>query len=378
MNNNRLLSLDAFRGFDMLWIMGGEELVAAIAILLGFPKFDAECFNHVVWEGVNFMDTIFPTFLFLAGVSFPFSAAKSAEKGLSRGQIAWRAVRRGLILVALGLVYDGFLMELNFANFRIPSVLGFIGIGWMVAALIYLYVRNVFARVAIALGLLAVTTLVFGFIEAPDAAAVFAAHPEFAMTGTFSPSGNLGCYFDRLMMGAHLLNPNFFDNEGTAGLMPGVVTAMLGMFAGDIVRRGGNAATGKKALALLACAIVSALAGWLLSGFYPIVKKLWSPSFALVVGGYSFAMFALFYWIIDVKGFRRWPYFFVVIGVNSITIYLAQAIVRFDNANKFIFGGLAKLMPTAQWGDVLLSVSYILVCWIFLCFLHRKNIHLKV
>ena len=91
---NRLMSLDALRGFDMLWIMGGEELICTIAALFGFAEF-GKSFGHVPWEGLQFMDTVFPTFLFMAGASFPFSAAKSLERGMTRGQIALRALRRG-------------------------------------------------------------------------------------------------------------------------------------------------------------------------------------------------------------------------------------------------------------------------------------------
>jgi len=362
----RLASLDAVRGFDMFWIMGGNGLVCAIATLLGYPEFH-KSFGHVPWEGLQFMDTVFPTFLFLAGASFPFSAAKSLERGMTHGQVARKALRRGLTLAVLGLVYGGLLKRLDFATFRIPSVLGYIGFGWMVAAWIYLYVKNAWARLGVAVVILAAVTLFFGLVPSPDAP---------AQAVKFSPDWHFGCWLDRTILGAHSLTPKF-DNEGFAGLLPTVVTAMLGMFAGDIVRHGGPAATGRKALALLAAAAVCAASGLVLSGFYPIVKNLWSPSFVLVVGGYSFALFALFYWIVDILQCRRWTYFFTVIGVNSITIYMAQAIVGFRHADEFLFGGLAGHLPAA-WGAVVMAVGYIAVCWLFLLFLHKKDVHLKV
>ena len=363
---NRLMSLDAFRGFDMFWIMGGEELVLAIAALLGFPEFH-KSFGHVPWEGLQFMDTVFPTFLFMAGASFPFSAAKSMERGMTRGQVARRALRRGITLMLLGIVYWGFLSRLDFATCRIPSVLGYIGFGWMVAAWIYLYVRNARVRIGIAVGILTAVTLVFGCIPAPDA-------PATAVK--FSPEWHLGCWLDRTLMGNHILNP-LFDNEGFGGLFCTIVTAMLGMFAGEIVRKGGTQATGRKAAALLLAAVVCLMSGLALSTFYPVVKNLWSPSFVLVVGSYSFAMFALFYWIIDVKGFRKWSFFFMVIGMNSITIYIAQQFVGFNAASKFVLGGVAGLLPDL-WGRLVLSLGYIAACWLFLLFLYRKNVFLKV
>ena len=379
-SKNRLMSLDAFRGFDMFWIMGGEGLLCTLAALFGFPEFH-KSFGHVPWEGLQFMDTVFPTFLFMAGVSFPFSAAKSAERGMTRGSIAWRAVRRGLTLIALGWVYQGFLGKLDFATFRIPSVLGYIGFGWMCAALVYLFVKSVRARIAIAAGILAAVSLVFGLIPAPDAATVVIP-PKLVWAqelgrGVFTPAGNLGCWIERTLFGVHLLHGNFFDNEGFAGLFPCVVTAMLGMFAGEIVRAGGAAATGKKALRLLACAAVCLVSGLALSLFYPIVKNLWSPSFVLTVGAYSFAMFALFYWIIDVKGRSKWCFFFQVVGMNSITIYLAQQFIGFNRISKFFLGGVAGFLP-GQWNALVIQLGYIAACWLFLYFLYRKNVFLKV
>jgi len=363
---DRLCSLDALRGFDMFWIMGGEPLLYAVATLFGVTGLH-KSFGHVPWEGLQFMDTVFPTFLFMAGASFPFSAAKSLERGLSRGQVARRAVRRGVTLILLGLVYGGFLQRLNFATFRIPSVLGYIGFGWMCAALIYLYVRNVKARLGIAVGILAAVSLFFGLVPAPDAA---------AGAVKFSPDWHLGCWLDRTILGAHSLTPKF-DNEGFGGLLPTIVTAMLGMFAGEIVRQGGVRATGRKALSLLASSAVCLVSGLGLSLFYPIVKNLWSPSFVLVVGAYSFAMFAIFYWIVDVKGWRKWSFFFQVIGMNSITIYFAQRFVGFSSASNFFLGGLAGLLPET-WGQLVLGVGYVAACWLFLLFLYRKNVFLKV
>ena len=133
---------------------------------------------------------------------------------------------------------------------------------------------------------------------------------------------------------------------------------------------------------LLVTATCLAFAGLLVAfGFgawsMPLNKILWSTSFTLVVGGYSMAMFAIFYWVIDVKGFSGWTFFFRVIGMNSITIYLAQKIVPFRSVSEFFLAGAASLLPEA-WADVVIRIGYVAVCWLFLLFLYRKNVFLKV
>jgi len=118
-------------------------------------------------------------------------------------------------------------------------------------------------------------------------------------------------------------------------------------------------------------------AGLAFSGVLPVNKKLWSSTFVCVVGAYSLGMFALFYYLIDVRGWRRWTLFFRVVGLNSITIYLAQRIVGFGRISDFFLGGIASKCPEAV-AAVISSAGYVAVCWLFLYFLYRKNVFLKV
>lgn len=360
----RLASLDALRGFDMLFIMGGEGLLCALAAALGFDGFEA-AFGHAAWHGFHFMDLVFPLFLFMAGVSFPFSCAKSRARGLGDGRIALKALKRGALLVFLGLCC-GRLLSLDFAHVRVWSVLGRIGIAWMVAAWLYL-AFGVKARLGIAAGILVAVTLFTLFVTAPGAP---------VPVDPFSPEGNFGCWLDRTLTAGHTYRP-LFDPEGFAGLLPAIVTAMLGLFAGEIVRRGGTAATGRKALELLTAGVLCLVAGAAFACVFPVNKALWSPSFTLLAGGVSFALFALFYWIVDVRGWRKWTFFFTVIGMNAITIYLAQRVIGFGTARDFLFKGLASLVPAA-WGAVVLQAGYVAVCWLFLYFLSRHKVFLKV
>ena len=118
-------------------------------------------------------------------------------------------------------------------------------------------------------------------------------------------------------------------------------------------------------------------AGLALSFVFPVNKKLWSPSFVLVVGGISFVLFSLFYWVIDVRGWRKWAFFFTVIGMNAITIYVLQWFVDFRRISRFFLGGVASLLPQA-WGDFVLACGYVAACWLVLLFLYRKKVFLKV
>ena len=363
-STTRLASLDVLRGFDMLFIMGGEGLVSAVAAALGHPGFAAS-FGHVEWHGLQFMDVIFPLFLFMAGVSFPFSCSKSREKGLGDGKIALKALRRGVVLFLLGLVYND-ILQFDFAHLRVWSVLGRIGIAWMIAAWLYL-VLGLKARLGVSVGILAAVTLGTYLITAPGVP---------MPVDPFSPEGNFGCWLDRTLTGGHIYRP-LYDPEGFAGFFPAIVTAMLGMFAGEIVRRGGSAATVDKALGLAGTGCACLAGGIALSFVFPVNKALWSPSFTLVAGGISFLAFAAFYWIVDVLGWRRWTFFFTVIGMNSITIYMAQRVIGFRVARDFLFGGLSSLFPES-WGAVVLQLGYIAVCWLFLYFLHRRGVFLKV
>lgn len=369
----RLASLDAFRGFDMFWIMGGEGLVVALAALFGFPDFHPK-FDHVAWHGLHFMDCVFPTFLFMAGVSFPFSCAKSREKGMSDGQIARKCFVRFLLLALFGLLHDANFFDFQFAHMRVWSVLGRIGFAWMAAAFLYLLFKTK-ARAFIAVGILVAVTVFTRLVLAPDAPV--GADP-------FSAEGNFGCWLDRTLTRGHLFRDawrwkeglQIFDPEGFAGMLPAIVTAMLGMFAGELVRKPAWSLERKTAI-LTAFGGGLLVSGWAWSFVFPINKALWSPSFVLVVGGISALAFALFFWIIDVKGKVAWSFPFRVIGMNSIFIYMLQEIVPMDRVSDFFVRGAVRLLPDTV-GKVVVALGYIAVCWLVLLFLHRKQTYLKV
>ena len=378
---DRLESLDALRGFDMLFIMGLAWFVYEFCVACGWQDtWLARQMTHTTWDGLYHHDTIFPLFLFIAGLAFPFSCAKRRARGWSDGRIACDILRRVVILFFLGLVYNGLLA----GTLRMGAVLSRIGVAWGVAALLYLRV-GWRGRLGVAVGILVGYWMLLWLCPAPDRFAL-AIPKEFAAwgNGPFSLVGNLSGWIDRHWMpGVLPHNGSLCDNQSALGYIPAVATALLGLFCGEFVRSTRGRLSGdRQTLAMLGWAAVELLLGlWVAYGFgemsFSVNKKLWSSSFVLVVGAYSTAIFALFYWFIDVRRWWRRTLFLRVVGMNAITIYLAQKVVGFNQANKFLFDGLWSFFPAA-WHEPLMAFSYMAICWLFLYCLYRKGIFLRV
>lgn len=380
---SRLLSLDALRGFDMLFIMGLSTFLAHLCAAFGAGDgWLARQMRHVNWHGFAQHDTIFPLFLFIAGVAFPFSCAKMREKGWSTARICGKIAWRAFALVMLGMVYNG-LLNKGFGEVRWASVLGRIGLGWAFAALLYL-AFSLRMRIGVAAGLLLGYWAVMRYAAVPGAPA--GADP-------WSVEWNFAAYVDKLFL-PNPLGKTGADPEGILSTLPAIVTAMLGVFAGEFVRWNGERGTrngewgtgngergawngGAKTLAMLAAAAILLVVGLVWANWMPINKKLWTSTFVLVAGSYSLALFAVFYWIVDVKLWRRWTFFFRVVGMNAITVYLLQRIVDFDSVSKFFVGGVAGLLP-AELSAVLVAAGHLAACWLVLWFLYRKGVFLKV
>lgn len=366
MASKRLESLDALRGFDMLFIMGGSGLVVALCTVLGMKDcWLAQQMVHVPWEGLKHHDTIFPLFLFIAGATFPFSYAKQVAKGVSRGRVLLQIAYRAAMLFLFGLVCNG-LLGFKFDHLRVWSVLGRIGLAWAGASVLYVFLKDhLKTRVGIAAGILLGYALLARFVVAPD----------FPAEDPFSMKGCIVCWVDRVVTPNHTYK-ELYDPEGLLGILPATVTAMLGMFAGAFLRRG-DVTGNRKVLGLLAAALGLGVAGYAMSFLMPVNKALWSSSFVLAVGCYSAAMLALFYWLIDVKGWRRWAFFFKVIGMNSITIYIAMRFMGFGTMSRYFFTGIAEL-GNADWSRFTFAIGQIALEWLFLWYLYRKNTFLRV
>ena len=358
----RVLSLDALRGFDMFWIIGGGTIFESLVDVWKHPVTETirVQLEHVKWEGFRFEDLIFPTFVFLVGAVLPFSLSRRVERGESPWRIHLHIFRRAALLILLGLIYNG-LLRFNWPQTRWPGVLQRIGLCYFFAALIVLHTKWRTQAIIVGVVLLAYWAVTM-LVPVPGCAA-----------GDLSMQGCLSSWVDHDLIPGSLYY-KYGDNEGVLSTFPAVCTALLGALAGQWLRStnpGSRKAAGL-ALAGVACLIV----GYLWGLVFPIIKILWTSSYVLFAGGWSLLLLALFYWVIDVQGCRKWAYFFVVIGVNAITIYFLDGFVDFRHIAEFFLGGAAHHAGALQ--PLVLPLGAFLAAWLLLWFLYRHKIFFKV
>jgi len=361
----RLYSLDALRGFDMVWIMGAEEIFHSLAKATKSPFWAsiANQFTHPDWNGFHLYDLIFPLFLFIAGVSSPYSIGKALEEGRTKNQIFWKVVKRAFILVLLGLVINNGLTIMPFHEIRFASVLGRIGLAYMFANFFYIYTNQRTQIIAF-----------FGFIISYWLILKFTSAPGFA-PGNLTMEGNFASYMDRLLLPGRLYL-KIHDPEGLFSTIPAISTGLLGILAGTLLKKGSQTQT-RKAIILGLTGIVFIVLAQIWNLDFPINKNLWTSSFVLQVGGLSLILLSVFYFIIDVLGYKKWAFFFKVIGMNSILIYLSGRFINWEYTNDGFFGWLGQLIGN-PFNDVILAITYVLVKWAFLYFLYQKKVFLKV
>ena len=363
--SQRLYSLDALRGFDMFWILGAEEIVNSLAEVTGSPfwKMIALELTHPDWNGFHFYDLIFPLFLFMAGVATPYSIGNALEKGVNKNQLLLRIIRRGLVLVLIGIFYNNGLKLHPLAEMRFPSVLGRIGLAYMFANIIYLYTQQR-GQIIWFWGLLVGYWLMLFFNSAPG----------FPM-GDLTMEGNFASYLDRLIIPGRLYL-TIHDPEGLISTIPAISTGLLGIYAGNLLKNSPLTQL-KKTLRLVLIGVVFLIAAQLWNLIFPINKNLWSSSFVLHVGGLSLLLLAFFYYVIDVLGYKRWAFFFTVIGMNSILIYVSGRIINWSYATKGFFEWLLQIVGD-PYNAVVFAICYVLVKWMFLYFMYRQKVFLKV
>lgn len=360
----RLMSLDALRGFDMFLITGGGAFIIALADALGpgpLSQILEKQTTHVGWDGYVAWDLIFPLFVFITGVTMPFSLGRRLEQGVSRFRLFWRVFRRMALLVLLGMLPG--LLSFRFASMRYLSVLGLIGLAYFYAAIIFMN-TTWRGQIVWAAGLL------IGYW-----AALFLVPVPGIGPGVITPGGVLNGYVDYYLVPGSLYQ-GVFDPEGVLSTVSAAALVLIGSLAGQVLRRS-DWRPRRQLLILTIAGIALLLVGHLWALHFAIIKAIWSSSFVLVAAGWSMLLLALFYLLIDVWRFQAWAFFFVPIGMNAITIYVLRGYVDFDHTAARVFGGLAEWLGS-PWNGVVLAAGVLIVQWLLLYFLYRKRVFLRV
>jgi predicted acyltransferase len=366
----RLLSLDALRGFDMFWLLGGEHIVhglcaGAAAGSLAWTL--DQQFEHVAWAGFHFYDFIFPLFLFLIGVAIPLSVDKRLARGDSRGLILRHALIRFCGMVLIGFFTTGNLHSWNLEKTGLSySVLMMLGFGYLIALLLVLYTSlrtQILATAAILLGYWALQS----FVPVPG-------HEP----GAFKPGAIFSDWVYDHSVG---LLPKPWKSHYGRGfpitLWTHGATAMLGVFGARILQASWDNLRKLKWLLLAGGAAL--LAGWLWSLHLPIVKSRWTSSYVLWCGGLSYWLLALFWWVIDVRDWRRGLGLWLAIGCNSILAYIMAALLMpgFRAFAGIFLGNLNPIIGDYSHRLLMTLASYGLA-WALLIYLRRHRIYLRL
>ncbi|ROQ23389.1 transmembrane glucosamine N-acetyltransferase NagX [Gallaecimonas pentaromativorans] len=360
-SSSRLLSVDALRGFDMFWILGGELLFAALYHLTGQPlwqRLDMQV-HHSPWHGFTAYDGIFPLFIFLAGTALGLgSEAVAGQPFAARRRLYLMALKRLALLLVFGVLYNhgwGSGLPAEWGEVRYASVLGRIGLAWFVAAMLVWHCQpRVWLGVALTI-LLGYWALLAGHLDNP------ALTPNAWVDAHFLP----GIHYHQMPA----------DPEGLLSTLPAVVNALLGVMAGRLLK--GVLPPWQKAARLAAMGFGLLLLGYLWALVLPLNKTLWTSSFVLVTSGWSALLLALFYALIDVLRLRWLGWFFAVIGANAIVIYLASSLVDWRYiANSLLGQWIAALSPAAQ--PLAAALALLAVQWLVLAWLYRRQIFIKV
>lgn len=371
----RVVSVDALRGLNMFCIIGFDGAIWSIdhmcrnkgLVIASIGSFLGTQFSHVEWEGFRFYDFIFPLFIFVTGVSIVFSLPGLVEReGKARAHL--RVLRRAALLYGLGLIYYGGISE-HWADVRLLGVLQRIGLCYLFASLLFLNV-GLRGMVAACVALLAGYWALMTFVPVPGIGA-----------GSFAPDANLANWIDLHYLPGRLWDKTR-DPEGMLSTLPAIVTCVLGVFAG-LLLRDDRVAPQQKCLWLAGAGIALIAAGYLWALQFPIIKAIWTSSFVLVAGGWSALTLAAMYQVIDVWGSKRWPTIFVWIGANAITLYFLNNLIHgfYSLATRFVGGDFSDLLDrvvTAGTGGLVSNLLGLGFAVALAGYLYRHKLFLRV
>ena len=370
----RLVSLDALRGFNFIWILGADGAVIALADMMrvrggslaAAGNFLRAQMTHPYWEGLRFYDLIFPLFIFITGVAITLALPKQvAREGKAKAHL--RVAKRALMLYVLGIIYYGGLSG-DFDHIRYAGVLQRIAICYLAASILFLNLDwrgLVAATAALIVGYWALMT----FVPVPGIGA-----------GSFAPNANLANWLDTQFLPGRMWDKTR-DPEGLLSTLPAIATCLIGVMSGLVLVRLDIGASRKSAW-LIGGGIVMTAAGYVWALQMPLIKSIWSPSFVLATGGMSAILLGVFHQVIDVWGYKRWTPVFVWIGANAITLYLLNALMGFDVPARRIAGGEfgetldALLLPGI--GALLVNLVALGLVIALAGYLYQRKIFLRV
>ncbi len=402
--SQRLGSLDAYRGLVMIALAArgfGISETAQNILKSGLPE-TAETstylftwkalgyeFEHVRWVGCTFWDLIQPSFMFMVGVSLPFSYARRFELGHSTRDLTLHAVFRALLLIFLGIFLRS--QSGDHPNYIFVDVLTQIGLGYLF--LFLLWNRPAWLQLVVAQIILfaywawfAVTPLTPDDVLATVGVAEDWPHKLTGFAAHWQMNGNPAATFDTWFLNLFRPEKPFHFNSGgyaTLNFIPALVTMLFGLMTGEAIRSAeskGNVVGG-----LLICAGMGLAAGWALNyfGFCPLVKRIWTPSWTLFSAGWCWLILAVFYYIIDVIGFDAWAFALKVAGANSIVLYVMGHLLPVwteTNLKRFFGTGIFTLYreDLADY-EPLIRCNLVLLCfWLFVLWLYRQKLFVRI
>ena len=371
--SKRLVSLDAFRGIT----------IAAMILVNNPGTWNAvyKPLQHAHWNGWTPTDLIFPFFLFIVGVAIVFAFSKRLTLGQTKKDLYLKIVRRTLILFGLGLFLNGFPF-FNLSTIRIPGVLQRIAITYFFASIIYLNF-DIKAIYYITFGILAVYWIIMKTIPVPGYGA-----------GVLEPVGNLCWYIDSHIFRGHTwagAPASGFDPEGLLSTLPAISSVLFGILTGNYIKRKINEY--EKVSSLFVWGFFAVIGGYIVSIWFPINKNLWTSSYVLLTTGMALIFLATCYWLIDIKGYKKWSVPFLIYGSNAITVYTLSGIIarmliflfkvklsdgEVITLKAYLFRTLfASWLPPHQ-ASLAYAIVYDLILLGFMTILYKKKIFIKV
>lgn len=393
----RLVSVDALRGFDMFWIIGGEQVAQALEKTGGGAIVSAIAtqLKHVEWAGFRFYDAVFPLFLFLVGVSVVLSLDRLLATAGRKGAMV-RIARRSLLLFAIGVFYYGGVSR-AWPDVQISGVLPRIALCYLVAATLSVWLprRGIVLAAAVCLaGYWALLT----FVPFPDVRlehdtlgkkqtqaeakppSELLAGVSSTVKGTFEEGHNLTHYVDFRWLPGKKRNL-YYTNEGLLSTIPALATTLFGIMAGWLLTS--VRWTDRQKVAWLLAAGAAGVALGLLWGLqFPIIKRIWTSSFCLVASGCSAMLLGFFYLVVEVWRRQKWCAPFLWIGSNALAVYLAVNLVDFEAvAARFAGGDVKAFLDThlsQGSGGLVLAIMGLLLPVLLARFLYRRKIFIRL